>query len=456
MYPDLLIPVDENTQLYIVPGELKSLWYDIDLNGCDISGTFPIKITLHDGYGYTYAATCFTIEIIPVELPESDFTVTQWFHGDCLSVYYNVDMFSEEHWRIIENFIKTAVKNGINMILTPTFTPPLDTAVGGERPTIQLVGVTRKDGKYTFNFDKLARWIEMCDRCGVKYFEIAHLFTQWGALHAPKIMAETENGYEKIFGWETDARSDEYTGFLRTYLTELLIFLKEKGVDNRCVYHVSDEPGLDQLEAYLAAKNLIADILKDYTIMDALSNYEFYESGAVDNPIPANNHIEMFIEHNVPNLWTYYCCGQAVDVSNRFVAMPSARTRIIGEQFYKFNIAGFLQWGYNFYFSQGSVSPINPYTCTDGEYFVPAGDAFSVYPAPDGTAYETLHLVAFTQALYDLRALKLCESLYSRDAVLAQIERGCPEPMTFKSYPKDADYILNLRERINSMIKNKI
>ena len=32
-----------------------------------------------------------------------------------------------------------------------------------------------------------------------------------------------------------------------------------------------------------------------------------------------------------------------------------ARTRVIGAQFWKYKIAGFLQWGYNFYNSQGSV-----------------------------------------------------------------------------------------------------
>ena len=55
----------------------------------------------------------------------------------------------------------------------------------------------------------------MADRLGVKYFEIAHFFTQWGAGHAPKVMATTETGYERIFGWDTDATGEEYTAFIR-------------------------------------------------------------------------------------------------------------------------------------------------------------------------------------------------------------------------------------------------
>ena len=50
---------------------------------------------------------------------------------DCLATWYGVEIFSEEHWTIIEKYIHTAVKHGINMIHT-LFTPPLDTAVGGK------------------------------------------------------------------------------------------------------------------------------------------------------------------------------------------------------------------------------------------------------------------------------------------------------------------------------------
>ena len=63
------------------------------------------------------------------------------------------------------------------MRLTLVFTPPLDTYVGGERPTVQLVDVIVENGKYSFNFDKLKRWVDLCSKSGIKYFEISHLFT---------------------------------------------------------------------------------------------------------------------------------------------------------------------------------------------------------------------------------------------------------------------------------------
>jgi hypothetical protein len=81
------------------------------------------------------------------------------------------------------------------MILTPVFTPPLDTAVGGERPTFQLVGIEKKKGEYFFDFTNFRKYVEICLKNGVEAFEISHFFTQWGATSAPKIVA-TVNGKE--------------------------------------------------------------------------------------------------------------------------------------------------------------------------------------------------------------------------------------------------------------------
>ena len=134
--------------------------------------------------------------------------------------------------------------------------------------------------------------------------------------------------------------------------------------------------------------------------------------------------------------------------------MPSARTRIIGTQFYKFNIAGFLQWGYNFYNNQNSYATVNPFLCSDGECFAPSGDTYSVYPGTNGEPWPSLRQVVFYEALQDQRALNLCESLYGRDYTMQLLEAGV-EPITFMKYPQSSDYLLNLRRRVNEAIAAK-
>ena len=456
LYPDVLEPMRKSGVAIIKYGVLGSLWFDLRIpKDLSFSGTSELKITLVEA-GNVLACHTLKVTVLNAVLPEQTLYFTQWFHCDCLAQYYRVPVFSEEHWQIIENFARVAVDNGINMLLTPTFTPPLDTAVGGERLTTQLIGVTLKEGEYSFDFTLLDRWIDMCDRVGIKYFEIAHLFTQWGVGHAPKVMATVDGEYRRIFGWDTDATSDEYSRFLRSFLGDFLAHMKSRGDDKRCFFHISDEPGEAHIEAYKAAKAIVADLLKDYTIMDALSRYEFYEKGILETPIPSNNHIAPFIENNVPNLWTYYCCSQCVKVSNRLLAMSSWRNRSIGMQMYKYDIVGFLHWGYNFYNTLYSTDEINPYLLSDGDAWVPAGDAFSVYPGLHGEALESLRIVVFTHALQDISAMKLCESLYSKAEVVEAIEQVLGFTLTFDTCAPTADAMQAVRDKINEMIAAKL
>ena len=455
LYPDVLRPLYYGGTITFAKDGLNSVWVEINIPKDMTAGVYDFTIEV-DGGEFGQTSSTLTVEVIDAVLPDEDIYFTQWFHSDCLANYYNVEIWSDRHFEIVENFVRTARRNGINMILTPVFTPPLDTAVGGERRTTQLVGVEVNNGKYSFDFTLLDRWIAMLDRCGVEYIEISHLFTQWGAKHAPKIMATVDGEYKKIFGWETDALGDEYATFVRTFLTELLAHLKKSGNDKRCFFHVSDEPGLDHLENYKRAKSIVSDLLKDYTIMDALSKYDFYQTGVLDHPIPSNNHIKPFLEANIPGLWTYYCVSQPIEVSNRFHTMPAWRNRSIGMQMYKYNIAGFLQWGYNFYNNQFSGDPINPFYEQSADYAFQGGDAFSVYPAMDGTALESPRLVVFYEALQDIKAMKLAEKLTSHDTVVKAIEDAYGAEITFETCAKTSDTMHRIREKVNEIIKQNI
>ena len=457
LYPDLLRDVKPH-MLSAYGGQWDALWVDIESPQGELPpGEHPITVTFYDeNTGEALGAVSATVTVLKGLLPAQTLIHTKWFHCDGLAHQYHTEVFSEEFWRVTENFVRAAVRRGINMILMPTHTPPLDTRVGTERLTVQLVDVKRDGGVYSFGFDKLRRWVDMAKRCGVEYFEVAHLFTQWGAKAAPKIMATVDGAYQRLFGWDTPATGPEYARFLSAYLPALVAEFKALGIDRKCYYHISDEPGEDRIEAYLAAKALVEPYLKGYVIMDALSNIAFYKSGAVEHPVPAINHMDDFLAADIPQLWTYYCIGQYRDVTNMFISMPSARNRILGVQLFKYDIKGFLQWGYNFYNSMLSDYPVDPYAVTDGDGFSPAGDCFQVYPGADGQPEESIRMMVTYHAMQDLRALRWLESLAGRPAALSLIDEGLSEPVTLKVFPKDPAYLLGLRRRVNRAIEDAL
>ena len=451
LYPDALEELPAG-HARVYSWKWECVWIDMEDAP---AGDHRVEVTISTVDGDTLAKDAFTLHVVNARLPEQKLIHTKWFHCDGICQYYGVEMWSERFWEITENFVRLAAKRGINMLLTPIHTPPLDTVKGGERMTCQLVDVRVSNGGFTFGFERFERWVAMAQRAGIKYFEMAHLFSQWGARSAPKIMATIDGRETQIFGWDTVATGDMYADFLSSYLPALTAELKKLGIADRTYFHISDEPSLEMLEDYRAAHDLAAHYLEGFPIIDALSSYAFYETGAISKPIPATNHIEPFLEGKVPGLWAYYCIGQYKLVSNMFMAMPSQRNRILGVQLYKYDIEGFLQWGYNFYNSQGSTHPINPWLVTDGDGFTPAGDAFQVYPGDDGQPVESLRMMVTKEAMDDIGAFRLLESLTSKEHVLSVIEAGIA-PITFSEYPRDEGYLLDLRARVNAEIEKRI
>lgn len=456
LYPDPMYPVSDQEGIIAFPGQWRSVWVTVEVAEDAAGGRYPLELRFHKETGEVLGAEIFHLEVIPASLEEQKLICTEWFYTDCLATWYQVEAFSERHWEWIDRYVQSAVRHGVNMILTPVFTPPLDTEIGHERPTMQLVDVLKLGDRYTFGLDKLDRWVELCLERGVQYFEISHLFTQWGAKHAPKIMAQEDGVLKRIFGWETDALGDEYRNFLSQFLPVLLSFCEGKQLRGRVYFHISDEPHGNDLSRYQDISRFIRSLIGDYPVMDALSDFSFYQSGAVERPIPSNDVIDVFIENKVEGLWTYYCCAQYKNgVANRFFNMPSVRNRILGVQMYKYNLVGFLHWGFNFWYSARSLKAVNPFTNTDAYYSFPSGDAFLVYPGEDGPI-DSIRYEVFREALQDLRALQTLENRIGRERTLALLEQDPEKPLTFSEYPRDAGWLLSLREKVNQLIKASI
>lgn len=448
IYPDLLTPLRYGGRVVIGRDKLRALW--IELEPHDLVGEQTLTVTV--SHKDVSESVSFTADILPVDMAEG-MMFTQWFYCDCLAAYYNVPAWSERHWEIVEAFAKSYVKRGRNMIYTPLLTPALNVLPPFERTPSQLVDVTVENGEYIFGFDKVDRWVDMCDRLGIEYFEISHFFDQHRAKHSAKVYATVDGEVKQIFTWDTLSEDAEYVRFLREMVSAFVAHMKARGDDKRCYYHISDEPNIEYLDHYTNIKNSIADIVKDYPIMDALSDYEFYKTGALDTPVPVTMRIMPFIEAGVPGLWTYYACNELVKYSNCYVAMPSWRTRSIGMQLYKYNLTGFLHWGFNYYNNRASGDAINPYLDLGGEDWVPAGDTFIVYPGGDGTPLESIRAITMDEAMQDVRAMRTAERYTSHEEVVRVMEEALGAPIEFDRCALSADEMLRVREAVNELIR---
>ncbi|WP_322172984.1 DUF4091 domain-containing protein [Acutalibacter caecimuris] len=450
LYPDLLQDMTE-WGAPLITGQWRSLWVDVEPGADTPAGEHPVEVKLTTG-GETLCQCRVACKVLGLALPKLGIPHTEWFHSDCLADYYQVEVFSERYWEIVENFVRTAARRKCNMLLTPVFTPPLDTAVGGERRTVQLVDVAVEDGQYRFGFEKFRRWVKMALDCGMEYIEISHLFSQWGAVAAPKVMGTKDGQYQLLFGWDTDGGGQAYGDFLRAFLTALKGELQALGIEKRTYFHISDEPSHDQLDSYRRAWEIVAPLLEGYAMMDALSDYAFYQQGLVQQPVCAVDHIKPFLEQRPPYLWGYYCTSQSKDVPNRFIVQAGQRTRALGALLYRHQLDGFLHWGYNFYNAQYSLYPIDPYRCTDAGGAFPSGDPFLVYPGKDGKPEESVRMMLMDEAMSDYCALVALEGLVGREKVLGLL----PDVAAFDDYPQDESWLLRLREELAEALEKAL
>ena len=474
MYPDILIPKkshpflekqkvrggfgfryieeEENISLAAYEDGWREVWFTVNENEEDMPlGKQSIKIELFD-IGYNKVGENeFVLDVIDARLPKQNLVYTNWFHNDCLADYYGLELFTDEYFKVMADFLAPSVKNGMNMVLVPAFTPPLDTAIGAERKTAQLVKIVKNGDKYTFDFSLMKKYIEVCRSIGIYMFEHSHFFTQWGAAHAPKIVAEVNGKIEKIFGWETDASGDEYVNFLRQYIPAVREFLNGEEIEKTTLFHISDEPAEDHLDTYKKSLSNVRDLLDGCLVGDALSDYKYYESGLVKTPI-ARTHKVMDFVGKCDNLWVYYTGGECYDgLSNRLIQQPRERNRMMGTQLYAFKAQGFLHWGYNFWYgrlSHGLYNPMIDPCCG----FPNAGTTYSVYPDVNRKPLQSIHQKVFAEGLVDMRALQLLESLSSREECESIIKEYLGEPDPFNT-PDTPEELLKFRSALNDRIK---
>ncbi len=460
IFPDPLLPRHE---LWMRPGYWMSYWVDFRPGQDAAAGRHDLSFRLLCRTGAmleVLAEKTITVEaeVRDFALPPPRLRCMLWFYPDCLMRYYRAEAWSELHWELIGNYLRDLAAHGGNCLLTPLWTLHLGLPVGGERPKCQLLKISCRNGVYSFDFSRLDRWIALARECGIDCFDMAHAYSSWGAKYPPTIYVEEEEGVERPrMGWNADGNGEEYRDFLRQLMPPLLAFLRSCGVTpDKCYFHVSDEPEEKDLENYGKAVGFMRGLLGEYPTCDAMSNVKFLDQGLTRIPIPLTNRAGDFQNREVAERWVYYCGNSQDGVPNRQFGQPSWRNRVLGILLYWLRMDGFLNWGYNYWFSRQSYDQgLNPWqnTCAGGHWC--GGGSFVVYPGHDGHPVSSIHYEVFADALQDLRALELLESLVGREATMDVIRKTLPDcfgDLAMTHYPHEREWVFKVRDAVDTAI----
>lgn len=432
-------PLLDETEMFLPPQETHAFWITVKGSAGTEPGLHTVRVLLAPQTGRAHNHSV-QVDLKEIRLERrKDFRVTHWFYADALSDWYKVTPFSPGFWPLCEAYMRDYASHGPDTLYLPIFTPPLD---GVKRPT-QLLKV-HKRGKDTYRFDwsDVRQWVRLAQRCGIRYFECPHLFTQWGAKHAIRIYEG--QGHEERLLWPADslATSPRYRRFLEQYLPACRDFLSSEKILSKSFFHVSDEPHRQEhIENYRKARGLLKNLAPWMSVMDALTDITFARQGLTDRPIPSIGTALEFVKEKIP-CWCYYCCGPRGRYLNRLLDTPLSKISMHGFLFYRWPFLGFLHWGYNYWYQSQTRTLINPYQVQDGlawERGWAYGDTFQVYPGPHGPV-DSMRWEVFSEALQDYALLETLG--VDRD------DQSLRPVRSFEDFPKGEGWRLKTRARL--------
>lgn len=420
-----------NKRSSYLPKGYSNLWLEMK---SDTEGIHNITIKIFKSEGSNDEELIFQkilkLEVSSIEIPEKNiFYLDLWQHLSSLARVYDVEYYSDEHFRIIENFMKPLADAGqkvCDLIVS-------DYSWAGQECfkiydnqsslyEYNLIKPYIKNGKLQLDFSALDRFIEICQNLGM--CEEINLFGIIGNWNRGNFSVILEDFDESIKVRVHNLDSSKFT-FIRTkkmyeeYVRQIFEHLVEKDLWN-ITRVMADQPR--NVGEVSEGEDLLRKIRDDVKIKYAIMHGDFFENYDQDTEnfsIILNEYIrvqngglKMSDTSNFQNM-TWYVCWTPFNL-NQFIKSNLIESRLVGYMTYLFDMKGFLRWNYCLY------PDSNDYRYRPDRWA--CGDMFFVYPGKSGVPELSLR---FKQLLYgnmDYSFLRYCESKLGRCTVLELVK----------------------------------
>ncbi|WP_311437217.1 DUF4091 domain-containing protein [Finegoldia magna] len=420
-----------NKRSSYLPKGYSNLWLEMK---SDTEGIHNVTVKIFKSEGSDDEELIFQktlkLEVSSIEIPEKNiFYLDLWQHLSSLSRVYDVEYYSDEHFRIIENFMKPLADAGqkvCDLIVS-------DYSWAGQECfkiydnqsslyEYNLIKPYIKNGKLKLDFSALDRFIEICQNLGM--CEEINLFGIIGNWNRGNFSVILEDFDEPIKVRVHDLGSSKFT-FIRTkkmyeeYIRQIFEHLVEKNLWD-ITRIMADQPR--NVGEVSEGEDLLRKIRDDVKIKYAIMHGDFFENYDQDTEnfsIILNEYIrvqngglKMSDKSNFRNM-TWYVCWTPFNL-NQFVKSSLIESRLVGYMTYLFDMKGFLRWNYCLY------PDSNDYRYRPDRWA--CGDMFFVYPGKSGVPELSLRFKQLSYGNMDYSFLRYCESKLGRCTVLELVK----------------------------------
>lgn len=400
LYPD---PIIDKTQTYLKANVTQPIWISLDIPASTKPGEYSATITQTHQKGNKIVSTKRQIHLTvwPVRLEGSKLSISNWASLNSYRVSYDngwkyAAHYSDEWLKLIQRIAQKMKECHSNTVMIPP---------------LEYTRLTISDNKYSYDFSLLDKLLRVFKTSGVlKMFEGGHIAERsggWESNYLVKVPKFTEEGQI----WENLPINDYRAKlFYKNYFTELSNHMRKTFPDVHYVQHIGDEPIDYNANSYNEIAHYIKQNCPDIKLIEACHTTQVAD--ILDILVPPlelfhkNYDFYLTQQKQGKQVWFYTAYMPQREYANRFIELPTLKTRVIHWLNYKYNATGYLHWGFNRW--RG-----NPYKETiedlGNNVILPGGDSWIIYPSDHHTIYGSIRLEAMRDGVADYTLLKMLE-----------------------------------------------
>ena len=353
-FPDYL---SEDRACSMRKGTRKAVYLTIEIPREAPPGEYRATITARAGS--TSATLALVVQVCPLTLPEARHVwVTEWFSTSEFTRHHQLAPSDDERFcRLLKIYAENMAEHRQNVF-----------RLGLESIKCRRVA----EGKLEFEFsrfDKLAQVFWDTGRMDLLETGFVAEFGKGGWSSSEIVLANCT--VVAADGKHSSVPGEE---FLPQFLPAFAGHLRAKGWLAKTVFHICDEPSNHNVMAWRNASEFVNRFAPELRRIDAIETPHCL--GALEVWVPKLDHLATWqdayeeAQRQGNELW-FYTVGifQGGSLLNKTVDVPLIETRLMHWLNYRYNLRGYLHWGFNAW----TDDPIN----APGEH---RGDGWHVYP----------------------------------------------------------------------------
>ncbi len=358
-FPDYL---SEENQAYIDENSYLAVYITIIIPKNAVAGSYHGMIKVSSGGVEKFLP--LSMIVYPLTMPEErHLKVAEWYSTDHFDLHHGIsEEYSEAWFGILKSYAENMAAHRQNVFEVPA-------------GAIQVL--RSRNGKLTFDFTRFDQIAQVFwDTKGMDFLETGEL-TNFGdsAWFSTDIVFRDFKVKNPESGEVVNMPGKEVIPYL---LPALEKHLRENGWLEKTLFHVKDEPTLRNVRSWKEASSLIRKYAPGLKRFDAIETTFLFDE--IEVAIPKLDHLAAWYEtyetaaREGTELW-FYTVGiyQAPRYPNKTIDMPLMDNRIMHWLNYRYDLTGFLHWGWN----QWTEKPFE-------ETGMHIGDGWHVYPKKDG------------------------------------------------------------------------